>query len=414
VSDYKTLRRIMKRLAVSLLLIASALVLAACGGGAAPQTPAAASTEAAAPASVPSSVPASFPTPASVQPTEPAVPMATPIVALDDPSLQATASGLKYSDIVMGTGATPAADDWVTIEFTATLRDGTLIGSSRMRGGPMTFGLTDMAKEVAGLAEGLSTMKVGGQRELVIPADLAYGDKGAGNVIPPNATLVFLVDMIGTKPAPKVDFTDKVVGTGDEAKSGMIVKINYTGTLTNGTVFGSSAEPVEFMLGAQQGGPGWDEGVPGMKVGGTRMLTVPPELAYGPQGNGSTIPPDATLTFEIELLDVRPAPQVEIQDLQVGTGAEAVPGKSVVVNYTGTLTNGVVFDSSFQRNEPFTLTLGAGQVIPGWEQGLQGMKVGGTRVITIPSELAYGAQGAGSTIPPNATLIFQIQMVDVK
>ena len=98
----------------------------------------------------------------------------------------------------------------------------------------------------------------------------------------------------------------------------------------------------------------------------------------------------------------------------VGTGAEAVPGKSVSVHYTGTLTNGVVFDSSFKRNEPFTLTLGAGQVIQGWEQGLQGMKVGGTRVLTIPSELAYGPQGAGDVIPPNATLVFQVEMVSVK
>jgi len=222
--------------------------------------------------------------------------------------------------------------------------------------------------------------------------------------------------MLDTKPAPKVDITDLVVGSGAEAKAGMNVKVDYTGTLTNGTAFGSSAgkQPVEFVLGAQQGGPGWDEGLQGMKVGGKRTITVPPELAYGAQGNGGTIPPNAALIFEIDLLDVQPAPQVEIQDIQVGTGAEAVPGKSVVVNYTGTLTNGVVFDSSFKRNEPFTLTLGAGQVIPGWEQGLQGMKVGGTRVLTIPSSLGYGPQGAGSLIPPNATLIFQIQLVDVK
>jgi peptidylprolyl isomerase len=269
---------------------------------------------------------------------------------------------------------------------------------------------------VAGWAEGMSTMKVGGIRELVVPPNLAYGDKGAGNVIPPNATLVFIVEMVGTKPAPKVDFTDQVVGTGTEAKNGMIVKIDYTGTLTNGTVFESSAgqQPIEFVLGSQQGGPGWDQGLQGMKVGGKRTLTVPPELAYGPQGNGSTIPPNATLTFEIDLLDVKPAPQVEIQDIQVGTGAEAVTGKSVVVNYTGTLTNGVVFDSSFKRNEPFTLTLGAGQVIPGWEQGLQGMKVGGTRVLTIPAELAYGSQGAGSLVPPNSTLVFQVELLNVQ
>ena len=402
----------MKRLAVSILFVASVLVIAACGGGAATPAPTAAPTAVPTAAAAPTAVPTTAP----AQATEPAAPKATPIVALDDPSLKTTASGLKYADVVAGAGATPAADDWVTVQFTATLQDGTLFGASRMRGEPMSFGLTDMAKEVPGWAEGTGTMKVGGIRELVIPPNLAYGDQGAGNVIPPNATLIFIVELIDTKPAPKVDVKDLVVGSGAEAAAGMTVKVDYTGTLTNSTVFGSSAgkQPVEFVLGAQQGGPGWDEGLQGMKVGGKRTLTVPPELAYGAQGNGSTIPPNAALIFEIDLLDVRPAPQVEIQDIQVGTGAEAVPGKSVVVNYTGTLTNGVVFDSSFKRNEPFTLTLGAGQVIPGWEQGLQGMKVGGTRVLTIPSELAYGPDGAGDAIPPNATLVFQIELVDVK
>ena len=392
----------MKRLAVSMLFVASVLVIAACGGGAA--TPA------------PTAVPTVVAAPTTAAPVTSAAPKATPLVPLDDSKLQTTASGLKYADIVAGTGATPGSGDWVTVQYTATLQDGTLIGASSQSGGPATIPLTDVAMVVPGWAEGMSTMKVGGIRELVVPPALAYGDKGVGNVIPPNATLVFVVEMLGTKPAPKVDMTDLVVGSGAEAKAGMSVKVDYTGTLTNGTVFGSSAgkQPVEFVLGAQQGGPGWDEGLQGMKVGGKRTLTVPPELAYGAQGNGSTIPPNAALIFEIALLDVRPAPQVEIEDIQVGTGAEAVPGKSVVVNYTGTLTNGVVFDSSFKRNEPFTLTLGAGQVIPGWEQGLQGMKVSGTRVLTIPSALAYGPDGAGDAIPPNATLVFQIELVDVK
>ena len=397
----------MKYLVVSLLFVTAALSLAACGGPAATPAPTAVPTVAAAPTAA---APA-----AAAQATE-AAPKATPIVPLDDSKLQKTASGLQYADVVAGTGATPGSGDWVTAQFTGTLQDGTLILASSRSGGPASIPLAEVAKEIPGLAEGMSTMKVGGIRELVIPPNLAYGDKGVGSVVPPNATLVFVVEMLDTKPAPKVDIKDLVVGSGAEAKAGMNVKVDYTGTLTNGTAFGSSAgkQPVEFVLGAQQGGPGWDEGLQGMKVGGKRTLTVPAELAYGAQGNGSTIPPNAALIFEIDLLDVQPAPQVEIQDIQVGTGAEAVPGKSVVVNYTGTLTNGVVFDSSFKRNVPFTLTLGAGQVIPGWEQGLQGMKVGGTRVLTIPSTLGYGPQGAGSLIPPNATLIFQIQLVDVK
>jgi FKBP-type peptidyl-prolyl cis-trans isomerase FkpA len=106
------------------------------------------------------------------------------------------------------------------------------------------------------------------------------------------------------------------------------------------------------------------------------------------------------------------ATSLGIKDTTVGTGAEAVAGKSVTVNYTGKLTNGTVFDSSYSRNQPFTFTLGAGQVIKGWDEGVVGMKVGGTRELTIPPSLGYGNQAAGS-IPPNSTLIFTIQLVSV-
>jgi peptidylprolyl isomerase len=334
-------------------------------------------------------------------------------VPLDDARLQQTASGLKYFDVVPGSGATPGSEDWVTVEFTATLEDGTLIGASGMRGGPATIPLTELAKDVPGWAEGMSTMQVGSLREIVVPPELAYGAQGAGGVIPPNATLVFVVNMLGTKPAPKVEIEDVVIGTGAEAKAGMNVKVNYTGTLTNGTVIESSQTPMEFVLGNGQVMPGWEQGLPGMKAGGKRVVTIPPELAFGTQGSGQ-VPPDATLIYEFELLDVQAAPKVEIEDIQVGTGAVAVPGATLTVHYTGTLTDGTVFDSSYPRNEPLTLQLGAGQVIPGWEQGLEGMKAGGKRKLTIPPSLGYGSSGAGSTIPPNATLIFEVELLDVK
>jgi FKBP-type peptidyl-prolyl cis-trans isomerase len=104
--------------------------------------------------------------------------------------------------------------------------------------------------------------------------------------------------------------------------------------------------------------------------------------------------------------------QLQKTDEVVGTGAEAVAGKSVTVNYTGTLENGTVFDSSYSRNQPFTFTLGTGQVIKGWDEGVVGMKVGGKRKLVIPPSLGYGDQSAG-TIPPNSTLIFVIQLVSV-
>ncbi len=104
---------------------------------------------------------------------------------------------------------------------------------------------------------------------------------------------------------------------------------------------------------------------------------------------------------------------LKIEDLQIGTGAEAKAGQSVSVHYTGTLTNGSKFDSSRDRHEPFEFALGAGMVIKGWDQGIAGMKVGGRRKLTIPPELGYGPMGYPPVIPPNSTLIFDVELIEV-
>ncbi len=101
-------------------------------------------------------------------------------------------------------------------------------------------------------------------------------------------------------------------------------------------------------------------------------------------------------------------------DLVVGTGAQPKAGQTVMVHYTGWLTNGQKFDSSKDRNQPFSFTLGKQQVIAGWDEGLSTMKVGGKRRLTIPPDLGYGARGAGNVIPPNATLIFEVELINVK
>jgi len=102
-----------------------------------------------------------------------------------------------------------------------------------------------------------------------------------------------------------------------------------------------------------------------------------------------------------------------VKDTKVGTGAEAVAGKSVTVNYTGYLTDGTKFDSSLDSGQPFTFNLGAGEVIKGWDEGVAGMKVGGTRTLTIPPAMGYGDQGAGGVIPPGATLYFEVELLAV-
>ncbi|HUH04608.1 MAG TPA: FKBP-type peptidyl-prolyl cis-trans isomerase [Kofleriaceae bacterium] len=104
---------------------------------------------------------------------------------------------------------------------------------------------------------------------------------------------------------------------------------------------------------------------------------------------------------------------LQVEDLQMGAGAEASAGQQVSVHYTGWLTNGQKFDSSLDRGSPFQFELGAGKVIKGWDQGVAGMKVGGKRKLTIPPELGYGARGAGGVIPPNATLVFEVELLGV-
>ena len=112
---------------------------------------------------------------------------------------------------------------------------------------------------------------------------------------------------------------------------------------------------------------------------------------------------------------------MKITDVKVGTGAEALAGKNVSVHYTGWLyddagtdIHGPQFDSSRDRGEPFSFKLGAGRVIQGWDQGVAGMKVGGQRTLIIPPEMGYGSRGAGGVIPPNATLVFDIELLDVR
>jgi peptidylprolyl isomerase len=234
--------------------------------------------------------------------------------------------------------------------------------------------------------------------------------------------------------ASGLQYTELRAGSGAKPQTGEVVSVHYTGKLADGTVFDSSydrGEPLRFPIGVGVVIPGWDEGIAMMNEGGQATLVIPPNLAYGEEGFGDVIPANATLTFEVELVDITPgspaAPTpvdeskyttteqgIKYVDLVAGDGPAVSNGQLVVAHYTGWLEDGTKFDSSIDRGEPYTFNLGMGQVIPGWDIGLRGMQVGATRQLVVPPELAYGEKGAGGVIPPNATLIFEIELLEVQ
>ncbi len=223
-------------------------------------------------------------------------------------------------------------------------------------------------------------------------------------------------------------------GAGEMPQTGNVVQVHYNGLLADGSMFDSSYEsdqPLTFPLGVGAMIPGWDEGISMMPVGTKAKMIIPADLAFGDRGVPNLIPPGATLYFEVEVVDILPgAPEsptpvdeadyqttdsgLKYYDFEVGDGPTPEAGQTVVTNYTGWLEDGTKFDSSLDRGQPLPFVLGAGQVIPGWDEGIATMKVGGKRQLVIPPELGYGADGAGGVIPPNATLIFEVELVDIQ
>lgn len=250
--------------------------------------------------------------------------------------------------------------------------------------------------------------------------------------------------------ATKLVTDDLVVGTGAEVKAGDCLTSNYVGVLAaDATQFDSSWDksvPFEFELGAGNVIPGWEQGIPGMKVGGRRRITIPASLAYGAQGSPPKIPPNSNLVFVVDAIKVGgpcpvgqvPLPQplptgitqkpeitvepgdadtteMRSTDLIVGTGAEIKAGDCLTTNYVRALApDPSKTDSSWDRGEGLRFQVGTGAVIKGWEQGLEGMKVGGRRELVVPAALAYGPQGSPPDIPPDTNLVFVVDAVAVR
>lgn len=357
---------------------------------------------------------------------------------------ETTDSGLQYFISDEGDGQLAEDGQIMMLNIVGWMEDGTEIISSQAFGGPvpMYVGLTN---GLLGLDEALTYLSTGASARFVLPEELTTDADGNPSGLPPGSVAfeMEVVEIIDGPPeAPQaVDDGDYIVtdsglklhdlqeGEGPEVEKGNRVSVNFTGWLEDGTMFGTSIgdQPLVLDVGGGQVFAGWDEGLEGMKSGGKRQLVIPSDLAFGEAGTGG-IPPNAELVMEIEVeLMASPpaAPQavdeddftvtdsgLRYYDFEEGVGAEVEPGQQVSVEYTGWLEDGTRFDSSVGR-EPFTLVVGAGQVIPGWDEGLQGMKVGGIRQLVIPAELGYGEGGSGQ-IPPNSVLIFEVEMLDAQ
>jgi len=359
-----------------------------------------------------------------------------------------TTSGLQFLEMIPSDGPNPQDGDIVNMNFIAALPDGTEFGNSYTQGGPIEV-IVGRNQLLPGWEEGVKLMTVGSTARMVLPPDLAFGPEGYSGVVPPDSQIILVVEIMSIEkpPVPQqvsdnqlsatesgLKFYDISVGDGDAALDGLLVSTHFSIWVKEGSEFkfisASEGEfPFSFEIGlGDMVFPGWEEGTTNMKVGGKRYLEIPPELGLGESGGGD-IPPNAILVMEIELTEVKePVKMTEIDpgeytttetglqyfDLVEGEGATPETGQMVVVHYTGWLEDGTKFDSSLDRGEPFTFALDFGMVIDGWVEGVSTMKVGGVRQLVIPSELGYGDAGAPPTIPPGATLIFEVELLNIE
>lgn len=256
-------------------------------------------------------------------------------------------------------------------------------------------------------------------------------------------------------------FIEKVKGSGQKPKDGDIVKIHFKVSDIDGRVFYSSfdqGDPMQWECGKTFDNEGATEALKMMSKGSEISIIVPSQLAFGEQGRKPMVGPYTTLLYDIKMVSFQTRAQFDKEreeeqkkaeaeklkakteeagkiqsyiknnkitakptasglyyiETQKGTGESPVAGKTVKVHYTGTLLDGTKFDSSVDRGQPFEFVLGQGQVIQGWDEGIALMKKGGKARLIIPSAIAYGESGRMPTIPPSATLIFDVELIDFR
>lgn len=249
--------------------------------------------------------------------------------------------------------------------------------------------------------------------------------------IPTTGTMVLmLAALTACSTGPSVEKEVLREGEGQTVEAGDYITAHYTLTLQDGTLIESSrpdqggSGPFQATIGAGFVIPGWDEGIPGMRVGERARLTIPPELAYGAEGRPQGgIPENATLIFDVEVLETQGGPEVEMahglsyEVLDEGQGDIVQRGDTITAHYTLYLPDGTMLQSSREEQGgrgPFSTPIGVGEVIPGWDRMIPGMRVGEVRKLHVPSQFAYGEQGRPGTIPPDTDLTFEVEILETE
>lgn len=334
------------------------------------------------------------------------------------PGAPSTPVRLETIDVQQGEGESvdEAGATMVDVKIWQDKFDGTPFGP-----GQVSLMLAPEITSLPGLSQAIQGMKKGGVRRVSLQAKDLFAQLPPQAQVDPNQVFYLEITPKEVYAREPFEITTTRPGQGEKAAAlGDAIKVHYVGKLDgfdSNKVFDSSRErkePFPVKLGAGQVIPGWEKGLEGMKKGEIRRLSIPHYLAYGDRAQGDKIPAKSRLFFEVELLDFVVPGELKTTVKKPGKGEEIASGQTGDFHYTG-WTDGFQgkqkFDSSRDRGQPISVQLGAGQVIQGWDQGLQGMKPGEVRLLEIPYNLAYGEQGRPPTIPPMATLYFEVEFV---
>lgn len=273
-------------------------------------------------------------------------------IAANNITQQPSESGIYYIETKKGSGRSPVNDEYASVHFTVFLLGSDQLFTTYDRGEPLEFKFGSQF-ENRGFQEAVGMMKEGGKANAIVPSSLAFGANGAGGIVPPFSTLYYQIELVDVLTTAEFDKKQADIEAKKQAEQ---LKSEQQ----------EEAKIQKFL----------------------KDNNIKP----------TTVLPGGLVYIEKE----------------AGTGIQPVTGKKVKVHYTGKLLDGTVFDSSIERGTPIDIPIGQRAVIEGWDKGIPLMKEGGKATLIIPSKMGYGAQGAGNVIPPNATLIFDVELVEVE